>query len=236
MKYLLPKHYVMLFIAGIMLSTSAQALMYTEIDNGRFSNDPSSMTTITFDVGANTVTGAADNGLQGDADFFSFTLQPGETLTAINLLSVDIFSAFGGFGEPTSFFGIGDLSRGTPSYSNSTNGLDPGDNNTSLFTASLFGASNVGPLGGAQYNLLDAVNRTLIDEENASLTFIPGFNDVLGPGSYWVWLSETEGSLAYQLEFIIDSANVQPMPLPATFLLLAGPLGLLMKFRKKQYK
>lgn len=228
MKYELKKYCVAVLIM-FFLSNTAQALIYSEADDGRFSNDPSLMTTISFDPGSNTVTGLADNDFQGGADFFSFTLNQGETLTAINLLEYKPFTL--GFETPSSFFGIGDFSN-APRRSNGIAGLDPGDENTSLFNASLFTADSLRPKGEPQFNLLDLANRTNVDEANAELTFLDGFTGTLGPGTYWVWLSEHEGEFGYELEFLIDS-NVVATPIPASVFLLAGPLGLLLRHRKK---
>ena len=221
-------------------SNFSNAAVYSELNDGAFSKDLANMTTLQFDPDSNLVSGAADNGLQYDpnfgygADFFRFTLGEGETLTAINLINYTPFDA-SSFDDPSGFFGIGDLANGTPRNSNNIFGLDPGDENTSLINASLFTTDNLGPLGGPHYNLLNSDSRTDVDEAGDPLTFLQDFTGdlTLGPGSYWVWLSELTGSFTYELEFVIDSENVVATPIPASVFLLAGPLGFLMRFRKK---
>lgn len=215
---------------GLIISFSSQALVYDETLDGPISNDPTAMSTIQFDAGSNSVSGLVDNFSFGGGDFFSFTLREGETLNAINLVNYSPFTF--DFATPSGFFGIGDFTN-APRLTNNVAGLDPADQNTELFNASLFTQNDLGQIGGPQFNLLDLANRTSQDEEGAALEFISGFSGALGPGSYWVWLSETSGEFTYELEFLIDAENVVATPIPASALLLLGPLGFVLRSKKK---
>ncbi len=216
-------------LIGIFTSFSSHALVYDETLDGPLSNDPTSISTIQFDAGSNSVSGLVDNFTFGGGDFFSFTLREGETLTAVNLLNYSPFTF--DFATPSGFFGIGDFTN-APRLSNNIAGLDPGDENTELFNASLFTQNDLGPIQGPHFNLLDLASRTSQDEEGAALEFISGFSGILGPGSYWVWLSETSGEFTYELEFLIDAENVVATPIPASVLLLLGPLGFVLRSKK----
>ncbi len=156
---------------GLMRNFCTAATVYEEAVDGDFSGDLMTPTSVTLQLGPNTIIGQmGDNGNTGatdgsDADYFTFTIAPGQELTFI---SIDSYSSPGDPG--LSFIGL----------TNDTQFID--QIGTGLLGSSLFNASvpadllNVlafGPLGPGDYSIwLQETVDTTVDYQ-FTFTLIP---------------------------------------------------------------
>jgi hypothetical protein len=136
------------------VSAPAMGLNYVESVSGDLSNNHASPTPLALTLGANTVGGRmGSNGVSVDPDIFSFTVSPGRSVNAIDLVTfAPVGSANGG-----SFFAI---SSGTSISSNdATQHLSnllvnaTGPLLPALATPSFGGPGIAGPLGPGTYTV-----------------------------------------------------------------------------------
>ncbi|MCR9093991.1 MAG: PEP-CTERM sorting domain-containing protein [bacterium] len=163
--------FVLSFAAG-----GAQA--YTETTDGEFSADPLAPTPVDVAPGSNLFTGsvAAPEDVR---DYWTFTIDPGELLTAIQLVS----------SEDGTTGGAPD--RGFIA-------LHPGA------TAAIPGGSTIGGfLGGDHLDAIDAGTDVLLNLAGAPLGGT-GFTAPLGPGDYAFLIQQTSGQIiAYTFDFVV---------------------------------
>ena len=74
-----------LLLLATTATSSFAATVWNEAVNGDLSNNPGAPTPLVFAIGANTVIGTTGNANAGERDYITFTILPGQTLTAINL-------------------------------------------------------------------------------------------------------------------------------------------------------
>jgi hypothetical protein len=170
--------------AALTLSAApaSAAIAYDEAISGDLSNNGLVPTVVTFSLGSNVVQGTTGHpvGAGIDRDYFTFTVQPGSAVTAINLLP----------GTTTinlSFIGIEAGSQLT---------LDPATATTAA-----------GLLGWTHYSAAD-VGTDILDNIGAGANGATGFSGPLGPGSYAVWIQEasTGNPVSYAFDFVISQA------------------------------
>jgi hypothetical protein len=98
-----PNHFLSLFGAlAFAITGSAQAVVYFESIDGDLSGDNNAPTILNFSVGNNVINGVMGDdefgvGLPLDRDFFTFTIDPGEYLTAINVTQYQLLGGSGSF-------------------------------------------------------------------------------------------------------------------------------------------
>jgi hypothetical protein len=188
---------------GVLTAGPALATDYSETVDGEFSSLGSSPTTVMLGTGNNAILGVTggDEASHPDRDYFTFTIAPGQQLTAIDVLA--------GTDSPTrSFFGI---AAGPETL------VDP----TSFSAAGL--------LGWTLFSVAD-VGSDILDDLGAAAppNFPPfpgatGFSGPLGAGAYTAWIQDSDPETArYALNF-----RVAPVPEPASWALMLAGFGAL---------
>ena len=155
------------------------AVVHDESVDGDLSNDPAAPTSINLSFGSNTVNGTvgdSHNLTTGDIDFLTFTIQPGQTLGGLFLLSLTP--------NDTAFHGIGAGSTAiVPS------GPNVGDPSQFLGSDHLF-------FTAADENLLPGLG----SDPAAGM----GFAAPLGAGTYAYIIQQTGGlTQGYSLDFTV---------------------------------
>lgn len=187
-------------------STVHAAVVYDEATDGDLSSNNLSPTVLTFTAGENVVAGimGRSNGVV-DRDFFSFTLQPGLSLTS---LSLDKFVST----EDVSFLAI----EAGPALTNMTN---------PAADLSLLGSALIGTGAGK------STSEDVLDDLGLALTAGQGFSPPLAAGTYTMWFQETATSVQYELNFHVSQV---PLP-PTAWTFVAGLCGIFLtrlKLRK----
>lgn len=190
----------------------AQLINYTETVSGDLSNLGTAPTFLNFDVGLNTVSGTMGRPNRNspiDADIFTFTLNPGEWLTSISILTFAPVSAPGFAG---SFFAIS------------------GSNTINLTNPSMHLSNRLINGTGEILALLDAgaFSDTLTGAQTQPHTL--GFTAPLGQGDYTIWFQELSTNVDYSI-----GVTVSAVPEPSTYALCgAAALGGLALWRRRR--
>jgi len=198
-------------VAGLALAAvPAAATGYNET-SGDLSNSNTAPTSVTFGVGDNFIVGttgaSAASGI--DRDYFTFTLAPGQELTAIMVLEGTTSIAGPDPQNPKSFIGL-------ESGGSVTNPAAPA-------VGDLLGYTHYGPsLIGS--DILDNV---------AGGAGAQGFTPPLGAGTYSVWIQEANlGTANYAFNFLVRS-----VPEPSSWAMMLSGFGLIgWSMRKRAQK
>ena len=160
------------------LSLAGSAHAYSESIDGELSSDPLLPTAVSVAPGSNLVTGQVT--AAGDIrDYWTFSIAPGQSLTAIDVVSLQ------------------DGTSGGPA-NRSFIALHPGA--TSAFPS---GATIGGFLGGDHLDAIDEGTNVLLNLALANLGGT-GFSTPLGPGDYTFLIQQTSAQIvAYTLDFVV---------------------------------
>jgi hypothetical protein len=196
-------------ISGLLAATALPAIAtpfnYAETANGDLSNRSLLPTVLFADTGNNLLTG--ETGGQ-DTDYISFVVGAGQKLTGIFL------TGWNSTATPLSnltFIAIGDISDG--------NGITSGFDSSQWDGFGLFNAST-------------SLGRDILESARSSGK---DFAADYGPGTYTVWLNETNGRDSYALNFQISAIDVVSAPEPAVMAgLLVGLGGIVCARRRKK--
>jgi hypothetical protein len=174
------QHALGVALIGALSAGAASATDYNEanLQPPDFSNTVSSPTPLTFSLGDNRITGTVVAGLVDQQDFITFTIQPGQQLAAIKLVSY----------EPNNR-GFHALTAGPQSF-------DPA---TGIHPAEPHGGNHLGlePDGA---DLLPGLARGQVPGGAG-----PGINRELGPGVYTYVIQQTGTPLVtYTLNFVVS--------------------------------
>ncbi len=193
------------FTLGMILAAPATAaVVYDESTDGDLSDSGLSPTPLDFTLGANEVIGTS-GGDQGAAfrDYLTFTVQPGQLLTAIEVLP-------------------GTTSLGNVSFI----GIEAGNQVTVAPDA----GSAAGLLGWWHFSP-DDIGTDILDDMSIPAFGSSGFDTPLGPGAYSVWIQDgNPGTSTYRFGFTLAEAQV---PEPGTWALMLTGLGLGWQLRRR---
>jgi len=195
------------FTLGMVLAAPAgAAVVYDEGASGDLSDSGLTPTALDFNLGDNDVLGTSGAGDAGpDRDYFTFTVDTGQALTAVFVLP------------------------GTTSLQNvSFIGLQAG----SQLTVPPDTQTAAGLLGWRHYSPADIGSDILDDIGNGAGAI--GFTSPLGPGAYSIWIQEANvGTSSYAFRFRLAEAGT-PVPEPTAWPLMLTGLALLgLGLRKK---
>ena len=168
-----------LISSAALSSVASAATIWTESVDGDLSSDAGAPTPVTFAMGSNVINGSVSTGTDG-RDYITFTIQPGQALSALVLLMYDDLNT-------------GAANDGNTGYQaiilGSTSLIPSGGNSLSFL-----GGSHVAPTIGTDYL-----------EIMASGTIAgTGFSTPLGPGTYSYHIQQTGPEpTAYSLDFVV---------------------------------
>lgn len=176
-------------------SVEAAPLIYNENPSGDLSSSGNAPTLLNFDIGVNSVSGTMGRtGSVVDSDIFTFTVEAGEVLTSLFLVSANP--------AENSFFAIG---AGSTISTNATNPFEDGSSHM----------SNLMTLGRTGEFLGELAAARVYGSGPSTVT------DPLGPGTYTIWFQETTTTVNYELQFTIASV---PEPASLSLVALGGVL------------
>jgi len=180
----------------------AAATGYNET-SGDLSNLNNSPTLVTFGIGDNFITGATGNSgttaATIDRDYFTFTLLPGQELTAIMVLDGTTSIAGPDPDHPKSFIGI----EAGPHVT------DP----AAPVVGDLLGYTHYGP---------SLIKSDILDDIGGGAG-AQGFSGPLGAGTYSVWIQEANmGRADYAFNFL-----VRAVPEPSSWAMMLSGFGLI---------
>lgn len=184
---------------AVAATPSAGATGYNE-SAGDLSNSNTSPTPVTFGVGDNFITGTTGS-TSGviDRDYFTFTLAPGEELTAIMVLDGTTSIAGPDPLNPRSFIGVEAGGAVT----------DP----AAPVVGDLLGYTHYGP---------SLIGTDILDNIGSGAG-AQGFTGSLGAGTYSVWIQEANaGTANYAFNFLVRS-----VPEPSTWAMMLAGFGLI---------
>ncbi|MEM1109817.1 MAG: PEP-CTERM sorting domain-containing protein [Planctomycetota bacterium] len=192
------------YVAAIDTFSATRANTFDDSVNGFASSDGSAPTELDFSLGSNTVAGtvSVDPLVDNVRNFYTFTIEEGETLAAINLLEVIVEADPGenANGDP-GFFALIEGSTGTVPETGFDN-----------LGGALFSPSTVGT------NLLDAIS-------DGGISGGTGFESI-GPGEFTFVIQQTGPEVS---NFLID---FEVVPEPSTAALAGlGLLAMLRRCR-----
>ena len=192
--------------AGMALATPAGAVVvHDEATDGDLSNDGLAPTPLSFSLGGNEIFGTSGaSGDSVDLDYFTFTVLPGQALTAIQVL------------------------EGTESLENlSFIAIQRGDQVTVAPDAE----TAVGLYGWWHYSPAD-IGSDILDDIGVPAAGSEGFTPPLGAGDYAIWIQEAnQGTADYRFSFVLGEAGA--VPEPEAWALLLGGLAILAARRRK---
>ena len=185
--------------AALAVVSAPAAADYNET-SGDLSNNPLAPTPITLTVGNNVITGSTGQANSViDRDYFTFTLAPGQQLTAIQVLE-----------------GTTSLSGPNPSAPLSFIGLQAGSTVTdpaAPVVGALLGYTHYGP---------SLIGTDILDNIAAG-PGAQGFTPPLGAGTYSVWIQEANvGTAHYVFNFVVGM-----VPEPSTWMMMLAGFGLM---------
>lgn len=200
----LPRSLLTLFTALALPLSTASAVNWNELIDGDISDDGDFPTFIDFSDEHNLIEGTMGfDGVNLDRDIWTFTIQPGYHLTAINLVTYSAPAS--GIESFMALAGGTSIDLGDPSL-HLSNGL---------WTEQLDG------LGNTFTPMLDILDA---GPQFGGL----GFDGPLGPGEYTFWIQETTDQIQYCIDFV-----VVPIPEPGSALLLGAASLLCLQRRRK---
>jgi hypothetical protein len=172
---------------------------YSESTAGDLSNDGLAPTVIDFVLGNNFIEGWTGRDSSGaiDRDYFTFTLDPGQALEFIQVLT------------------------GTQSIGLSFIGVQEGNQ----VTVSPSGPDATGLLGWYHYTSAD-VGTDILDNIGVPAAGSTGFTPPLGPGTYSFWIQEASPGerVHYAFNFFVGEFSTA-VPEPATWLTMLAGFG-----------
>lgn len=191
----------------------ATTAAWDEAVQGDLSNDWLDPSEVTLAYGENLVSGATGRAAPAgtgviDRDYLSFTVLPGQTVTAITVLAGTQSDTVS---YPVSFVGLiaGDQ------------GVDPTTTPTSTLAAQLMGYHLYGPADVGSDILATMSSGTAFTGAPYNQPAAQGFSLPLGEGTYTLWMQETVvGQFDYRF-------SVTVVPEPASAVLALAGLGLL---------
>lgn len=193
------------FALGMALASPATAaVIHDESTDGDLSDSGLTPTSLEFDLGDNEVFGTSGADDAGpDRDYLTFTVSPGQTLSAIEVLP------------------------GTTSLVNvSFIGLQAG----AQVTVPPDAESAAGLLGWWHYGP-DDISTDILDDMSVPAAGSSGFTTPLGPGAYAIWIQEANvGTSTYGFNFVLSETDV---PEPATWALLVSGLVMGIGIRRR---
>lgn len=207
----------MLAAIGVLSFASPQARAATtawdEAVQGDLSNDWRDPAEVTLAYGENLISGATGRAAPAgtgviDRDYLSFTVLPGQTVTAITVLAGTQSDTVS---YPVSFVGLiaGDQ------------GVDPTTTPTSALASQLMGYHLYGPADVGSDILATMSSGTAFTGAPYNQPAAQGFSLPLGAGTYTLWMQETVvGQFDYRF-------SVTVVPEPASAVLALAGLGLL---------
>lgn len=191
----------------------AATAAWDEAVQGDLSNDWRNPAEVTLAYGENLISGATGRAAPAgtgviDRDYLSFTVLPGQTVTAITVLAGTQSDTVS---YPVSFVGLiaGDQ------------GVDPSTTPTSTLAAQLMGYHLYGPADVGSDILTTMSSGTAFTGAPYNQPAAQGFSLPLGEGTYTLWMQETVvGQFDYRF-------SVTVVPEPASAVLALAGLGLL---------
>ena len=192
------------FSLALLTATASAATIWTETSNGDLSSNEAAPTSLVVVLGSNIISGNV-NGTTDARDYVTFTILPGQSLGAIQLLDYD------------------DLNTGTA-----------GDGNTG-FSAINLGATSFIPSAGTVGSFLGANHLTsgqigeniLAGLGSAGLGAAGFAGGTLGPGTYSFLVQQTGPQLTGY------SVNLVVVPEPSALLLSCVGLGMGLRRRRR---
>lgn len=175
---------------------------YNETSSGDLSNVGTSPTAVTLGIGSNFISGTTGSTAGViDRDYFTFTLAPGQALTAIQVLQ-----------------GTTNIPNATPGdVARSFIGLEAGATFDTLPTTT----TASGLLGYTHYS--QSMVGTDILDDIALGAGAQGFTRPLGAGSYSVWIQEANaGTASYFFNFLVAS-----VPEPSSWAMMLTGFGVI---------
>jgi len=172
---------------------------YSEASSGDLSNVGTSPTAVTLGIGSNFINGTTgSDGTTIDRDYFTFTLDPGQALVAIQVLD-----------------GTNSIPNATPGdLARSFIGIEGGSVVDTLSDPSKL-------LGYTHYNQ-SMIGTDILDDIGAGAG-AQGFTPPLGAGSYSVWIQEANvGTAHYFFNFLVAS-----VPESSTWAMMLSGFGLI---------
>lgn len=198
-----PLVHVLRLASLALLALPAQAVtVWTEAVNGDLSSNNASPTALSLSLGSNVINGNVNGGTD-NRDYITFTIGPGQSLAAINLLSYD------------------DLNTGAANDGNMG------------FTSINLGSTSFVPTPATSLNFLGGnhlassqIGTDILAGMGAGIAGT-GFTGVLGPGTYSYLVQQTGPELTgYSVELMI-------VPEPSALLLSIAGAGLVFGRRRR---
>ena len=151
-----------------------------------FSSDAATPTPLAFSLGTNTITGSVSTGSGDTRDYITFTIAPGQVLSALRLIT---------YQQPGGVTG----NRGFHALNSGATSFIPG----AATEANFLGGDHVDPLPSGT---------DLLPELSNGDTAGVGFTVPLGPGTYSYVIQQTGPQVSeYSMQFVVTA----PPPVPA---------------------
>lgn len=205
-QYVLPALALALF-AGATSSANAQVIFDDAVD-GNASSNGASPTLVDFSIGSNIINGTVSSPTN-TRNFYTFTIDTGQELTAINLDSINVVDAAGAPSQDPGFYAI------VAGSTSATPGADFTNLGGALFSPSLSDSDLLAPISTAG------------GDDIASGT---GFSSI-GAGDYTFVIQQTGDEVSsFSLDFQVSAAAV---PEPTSAIVLVG-LGVASMARRRR--
>jgi hypothetical protein len=187
---------------ALLTSTASAVTIWTESVNGDLSSNEAAPTAVVVTLGSNIINGNV-NGTTDARDYVTFTVQPGQSLSAIQLLSYD------------------DLDTGPANDGNT--GFSAINLGSTSFIPS---AGTVGSFLGANHLTNPQVGSNILPGLGNAGLGAAGFTGSLGPGTYSFLVQQTGPQLTgYSVDLVI-------VPEPSALMLSFAGLGMVLRRRR----